>query len=306
MRSRRPFFACISSGLLVLALGSAMNAQETPAAAATGIASQGIQTFNLVDGVPYRTIDQQILACDLYIPKGAGPFPVVLLIHGGGWGAGNRKQLRKQAAYLADKGYFGMAIDYRLAPAHPFPASLEDAQAAVAWLREHAVEYNIDPSRIAVIGSSAGGHLAAMLGVLSSDRPSALRASTAVQAVVAFNGIFDLNSMPVSQMVSNFIGTPCSMAPKRCEDASPLTFVQPGLPPFLILHGTADKTAPFAQATSFVAALKGAHDTVQLFTADGAPHTFWIQPRWTDPSFHAMYDFLAKTLGTSDIPPHAH
>ncbi len=277
---------------------------ESPSLAQTQVATpqaSAASSYQLVEAVPYRIVDGQTLVCDLYLPKGAGPFPAVLLIHGGGWGAGNRTQLRRQAAYLADRGYFGMAIDYRLAPANPFPAAFDDAQAALVWLKAHAVQYHVDPSRTAAIGSSAGGHLSAMLGV-ESGRNSSTGQAPGIQAVVAFNGIFDLNAMPPSQMVANFIGNACSDAPQRCKDASPLTFVRPGLPPFLILHGTADQTAPYAQATAFVAALQAAHDPVKLFTAPGAPHTFWSQPKWTEPSFEAMYAFLADTIGHSSTP----
>jgi acetyl esterase/lipase len=259
--------------------------------------------YKLIDGVPYRTVDGQILACDLYVPPGNGPFPVVLFVHGGGWIAGNRKQLRRQAAFLATRGYFGMAIDYRLAPAYPSPASFQDAQAAVAWLRDHASQYHLDSNHIAAVGSSAGGNLSAMLGATSGPHSSP---ATAVEAVVSFNGIYDLNTMPPSGMVTKFIGTPCSAALERCKKASPISYVESGLPPFLILHGTADQTAPYTQATSMVAALQAADDSATLFTADGAPHTFWAQPRWMSPSFDAMYRFLAKTIGQNEVSSPAH
>jgi acetyl esterase/lipase len=255
-------------------------------------------SYKLLDGVPYRTVDGQILACDLYVPQGEGALPVVLFVHGGGWSGNDRKQLRRQAAFLAERGFFGMAIDYRLAPEHPSPASFEDAQAAVAWLRDHASQYHLNPNRIAAVGSSAGGHLAAMLGVFSGPQSNP---ATKVEAVVAFNGIFDLNTMPPSAMVEQFIGTSCSASLARCKKASPISYVQNGLPPFLILHGTADMTAPYSQATSMVAALHAAHDSATLFTADGAPHTFWAQDHWMNPAFDAMYRFLASTIGQNAV-----
>jgi acetyl esterase/lipase len=259
--------------------------------------------YKLLDGVPYRTVDGQILTCDLYVPQGEGPFPTVLFVHGGGWSGGDRKQLRRQASFLAERGFFGMAIDYRLAPAYPSPASFEDAQAAVVWLRSHASQYHLDPNRIAAVGSSAGGHLAAMLGVSSGPQSNP---ATKVEAVVSFNGIFDLNTMPPSAMVEKFIGSPCSTALDRCKSASPIAYVQSGLPPFLILHGTADKTAPYAQATSMVATLQAAHDSATLFTADGAPHTFWAQDRWMNPSFDAMYQFLVGKIARRSVTSPAH
>ena len=289
--------ALLCAAVVLLSAGweHAVHAQASvPQSPSPSTKTTAAPTFRLIDGVPYRTVGNQTLACDLYIPEGQGPFPVALLLHGGGWRGGDRKQLRRQAAFLAERGFFGMAIDYRLAPAYPSPASFDDSRAAVAWLREHAAQYHLDAAHIAAIGSSAGGNLAAMLGVSSGPHSDA---GEAVDAVVAFNGIFDLKAMPPSTMVSDFIGKPCSVALQQCKQASPISFVQSGLPPFLILHGTADKTAPYSQATAMVAALQAAHDNAQLFTAEGAPHTFWIQPRWTESSFEAMDNFLKNVFG---------
>ncbi len=250
--------------------------------------------FTFIQGITYRNVDGIDLVADLYLPPGAGPFPGIVFLHGGGWRNGNRLQLRRQAAYMAQHGMVGMAIEYRLAPAHPFPAALEDAKQAVVWLREHASTYHVDPSKIAAVGSSAGGHLAAMLGVESTDRSAPTGSN--VQAVVAFNGIFDFAAMPPSNMVSDFLGKPCTEDVAVCREASPLSHVHPNEPPFLILHGTEDKTAPYAQAAAFVEMLKAAGDHAELFTATGAPHTFWAQPRWFDPSQQAMCSFLQIQL----------
>ena len=253
--------------------------------------------FEVRSGVPFATVDGLSLVADLYLPKGSGPFPGVIYLHGGGWRNGNRSQLRRQATLMAKHGFVGMAIEYRLAPAHPYPAALDDAKDAVRWLRRHAKEYNVNSDHIAAVGSSAGGHLAAMLGVDSTSTPGRHRRDddASVQAVVAFNGIFDLKSMPPSTMISDLVGATCAAAPSKCREASPIDHIHPGLPPFLILHGTADATAPYAQADAFVNALRSDHDAVEIFVAEGAPHTFWIQQRWMEPSFKAMQDFLERT-----------
>jgi acetyl esterase/lipase len=252
----------------------------------------------LRNGVQFATVDGQSLVADLYLPKGKGPFPSVIYLHGGGWRNGNRSQLHRQAELMAEHGFMGMAFEYRLAPAHPYPAALEDARTAVRWLRRHAGEYNVNSDHIAAVGSSAGGHLAAMLGVNSVTASGRHRNDddASVQAVVAFNGIFDLEAMPPSTMMSDLIGANCAAATSQYREASPIDHVHPGLPPFLILQGTADTTAPFAQADAFVKPLQQDGDTVQLFAAEGAPHTFWIQPRWLAPSFEAMRTFLKNSL----------
>ncbi len=98
-------------------------------------------------------------------PKGEGPFPAILCIHGGGFRAGNRQGYDKQCLRLAQHGYVALTVSYRLAPKYPFPAAIHDVKAAVRWTRANAAKYHIDPARLGVTGGSAGGHLAQFLGV---------------------------------------------------------------------------------------------------------------------------------------------
>lgn len=262
--------------------------------------------FRFIEGTPYAHEGGETLVADLYLPKGMGPFPAALYLHGGGWSGGNRKQLRRQAAFMASHGVAGMAIEYRLDPKYHYPAPLHDAKEAVRWLRKHAAQYNIDPKRIAVVGSSAGGHLAALMGVTQGDSSlegngCCKRYSSAVQAVVAFNGIYDLAAMSGRpRMIKNFLGRPCESNPTVCKAASPINHVSNDEPPFLIMHGTADQTAPFAQAKAMVQMLRKSGDTADMFIAPGAPHTFWAQKRWYGPSRDAMQKFLDRWLTVQD------
>lgn len=250
--------------------------------------------YHVVEGVPFLQADDATYLADFYVPEGSGPFPAILFIHGGGWRGGDRKQLRRQAIFMAQHGMVGMAIDYRLAPAHPFPAALADSRSGLAFLRAHAAQYHVDPSRIALVGSSAGAHLAALTATTAGQPGKGV--PDGVQAVVAFNGIFDFAAMPPSTMVSDFLGGSCSARHDICTEASPVDHVHPGLPAFLVLHGTADKTAPYEQAKAFVDKLKAAGNSVELFTADGAPHTFWAEKKWLVPTEQAMCVFLRAKL----------
>src|SRR5262249_2514863 len=138
------------------------------------------------------------LQLDLAMPKnGAGRFPAIVCIHGGGWVSGNRQDLTKSVEILAGRGYVAVTISYRLAPAARFPAQIEDCKAAVRWLRAHAREDKINPERIGVVGYSAGAHLACLLG--TTDKNDGLEGaggnpeqSSRVQAVVSFFGPTDL------------------------------------------------------------------------------------------------------------------
>ncbi len=259
--------------------------------------------FDFVPAVPFAHEGGETLVADLYLPKGAGPFPAVLWLHGGGWSGGDRKQLRRQAAYMASHGVAGVAIEYRLDPKYHYPAPIFDAKEAVRWMRKNAAKYHIDPKRIAAVGSSAGGHLAALMGVTNGDpavegNGCCKHYSSAVQAVVAFNGIYDLKVMSVgrARMVTRFLGQPCGTDAMTCRAASPVTHVKNGDPPFLIMHGTADQTAPFGQAQAMVKALRAAGDTADFFIAPHAPHTFWAQKQWYVPSREAMRTFLDRAL----------
>ncbi|MGH9344652.1 MAG: alpha/beta hydrolase [Terriglobia bacterium] len=252
--------------------------------------------YDIVRSVPFAHPQGIQLVADMYLPHGSGPFPAIVFIHGGGWRNGDRMQLRRQAAYMAAHGMVGMAIEYRLAPAHPFPAGVKDSRAAVEWLRKHATQYHVDPRRIAAVGSSSGGNLAADLGVESLMSQAGKGAN--VEAVVSFNGIYDLAAMRPTSMISDFLGKPCTKAQKVCRKASPTDHVRPGEPPFLILHGTDDKTAPYSQAAAFVKKLQNAGVSAQLYTAMGAPHTFWAEKRWYKPSQQAMFIFLTHSFSS--------
>ncbi|HEX4613295.1 MAG TPA: alpha/beta hydrolase, partial [Urbifossiella sp.] len=117
-------------------------------------------------GIEYANPDGQHLQLNLARPKtGAGPFPAVVCIHGGGFRAGKREGYDGLIVKLAQKGYVAATVSYRLAPKYPFPAAVHDTKAAVRWVRANAAKYQIDPDRIGVTGSSAGGHLAQFLGV---------------------------------------------------------------------------------------------------------------------------------------------
>jgi acetyl esterase/lipase len=284
----------IKAGVISLLVTCSVSAQAPTAPSARSSNLGTSESFTVRSGVAFASPGGIELLADLYLPKGAGPFPAILFIHGGGWSSGDRTQLHRQAELMARQGMVGMAIDYRLAPTAPFPAAVEDAKQAVLWLRQHAKEYHADPARIGAVGSSAGGYLVAMLGV-DSSRSTGLGSS--VRAVVALNGIFDLTTMPPSKMITEFVTKPCADIVSICAAASPLSHVQDGEPPFLIMHGTADQTAPYAQATAFVDALHAAGNSeAKLFSVDGAPHTFWSKPQWAALSDDTMAAFLHRYL----------
>lgn len=245
--------------------------------------------FEYRPNVPYARRGDIVLRANLYVPKGSGPFPAVIFIHGGGWSSGDRTQLRVPAAYLAERGIAAVAISYRLSGQATYPAAIEDVKEAVRWVRANAQRYRIHPDRLGAAGSSAGGHLAALLALAAGE-------AERIKAVVPLNPVLDLTALEGSQMVAKFLGAPCPERIELCRDASPVFRVHPGAPPFYIMHGTDDKTVPYSQATAMIAALKKAGVPARLFTGEDAPHTFWNNPRWQPAVLLEMEAFFREHL----------
>lgn len=223
------------------------------------------------------------LKLDLAMPKaGDGPFPAIVCIHGGGWRGGTRTDLSQAIALLAGKGYVAVTVSYRLVPAATFPGQIEDCKAAVRWLRANAKKYKVDPDHIGALGFSAGGHLVCLLGVTGKDdgfegKGGNAEQSSRVQAVVSFFGPTDFPARVWTEQLEKdlivpFLGGSIADKPDVYKNASPVTYVRKGAPPFLFFHGTEDKIVPVAQSRTMVEKLKAAGGTVKLVEIEGAGH----------------------------------
>lgn len=216
-----------------------------------------------------------------------GPSPAVVWIHGGAWLGGDRDAGIGRLAPLVRQGYVGVSIEYRLSPEATFPAQIEDCKAAIRFLRAEADQFGIDPDRIGVWGSSAGGHLVALLGT-SGDvedlegeggNPGV---SSRVQAVCDFFGPTDflrMNDTP-GQMdheapnspESLLIGGPIREHPDRVAQANPITYVSADDPPFLIVHGDRDPLVPLNQSELLRDSLRSSGVPVTLHVVEGGGH----------------------------------
>jgi acetyl esterase/lipase len=248
----------------------------------------------------YRRDGDRRMRLDVYEPTGPPPpggRPAVLAIHGGGWRGGSKAAYGRMAAALAQRGYVVAAVDYTLSrPGRPsWPTNLEDIRAAVRWLRLHAADYGVDPGRIAAMGASAGGHLAALLGTLPDGpidgagqrAPAPLSASpdvvsARVQAVIDFYGPSDLAAMAdlrqkAEGAVTLFLGGTPGDVPDRYEAASPIRHVTPDDPPMLLIHGDDDLLVPLGQSQSLASALDAAGVPHRLIVVPGARHGFDFQ-----------------------------
>jgi acetyl esterase/lipase len=230
----------------------------------------------------------------------------IVQIHGGGWVIGDkREQGIPLLTHLAANGWVGFNVNYRLSPFATWPDHLVDCKRAIAWVREHADEYGIDPDFIAVTGGSAGGHLTAEVA-LTANRPELQpgfeQADTSVQAAVPFYGVYDFTDRNRSQVpgfVSMFIEPWVMKAfledePEAFAQASPLDQVHADAPPFLVIHGDKDTLAPLADAQQFVAELREASDAPVVYAElHGAQHAFdiFLSPR-TAPVIEGVERFL--------------
>lgn len=254
-------------------------------------ASTAAQTdYDRLDEVIFTPSDwAEALPADLYVPKGNGPWPAVVLIYGGSWGTSDhRRQMRRHARELATRGYAVMNISYRGAPDYRYPSQVEDVREAVKWLRAHAEGYRVDPKRVAVYGFSSGGHLAAMAATL--DGPPEVR----VQAAVIESGPSDLTLFQTGEILPQFLGVNYSENPAFYYDASPVAHVTRDDPPFFIFHGTGDKTVPPEHATRLDAALTKAGVRHQLRWVEGRGHGTMLF--FNGDAENAAIDFLDSIL----------
>ena len=238
--------------------------------------------------IEYGEAGGEKLLLDAHVPEGSGTHPVVLIVHGGGWMSGDREKdiVPVFAPYATNFTWF--TISYRLASTttNHWPACFEDLQTAIRWVKQHAGEYKGDPNRIALFGYSAGGHLVTLAGTHATD-------DTKVQAIVgmapptdlvwdnerrggasvSMKALFNLESTNLTESVRAVL-----------KENSPVTYIKPGLPPFIILQGSADKTVPAEQSQAFQKKLQAAGVSCDMITIPEGQHRIadWnhFDPDW--------------------------
>jgi acetyl esterase/lipase len=260
------------------------------------------------DGIVYGVADGQQLTMDYYAPKGPAPHPIAIIIHGGGYQRGNSKSGSEAycADFLAPAGYAVFSINYRLAPQYPYPYMVYDVERAVRFIRHNAGQWNALPNKIALVGGSAGGFLSNMVGLLNLPGEAGAsdpvdRESAQVQAVVTLFAQSSFATVPLNADVHALLDPLIKEKGEAAalKEASPITYVSKGDPPFLQILGDKDEYIPFSEATNLDAALKkvgvkseiiripnGMHATGGWYKVPGVPDWEVQMTRW-----------LNKTLG---------
>lgn len=266
--------------------------------------------------IPYVSNGSEAQKLNVCLPDTVvGALPAIIWVHGGGWGKGNRHDLR--SARFLSSGYAAISIGYRLSSEATWPAQIEDCKAAVRYLRANAATYHLDPDHFGAWGESAGGHLAAFLGTSGNTKTSYdvgdnLHVSSGVQAVCDWFGPTDVLRMDAqapadSKIVHDSAGSPESRLiggaiqdhKDRADSVNPIRHITPDAPPFLIVHGDHDNLVPIGQSEILTDALRGAGVEVTFLRLAGAGHggaAFRVAE--VD---HAMAQFFAKHLKRTPV-----
>jgi acetyl esterase/lipase len=285
MTTRRWFIgaAALVAALLVTAVPA------LPAGAAAGV--------RVTNDVTYRTVDGEKLGLDVYQPAKKGKDrPAVVIVHGGGWSGGDKQLFATQGNQLAERGFVAFSVNYRLAPAHPYPAAADDVESAVEWVRKHAEKYGVDPKRIGALGGSAGAHLTGLLATVGEGSHAK---GHRIAAAVSWSGPMDFVSLApaVTAGAGRSIGTFLGCAPDACPDkyaqASPITHVDKTDTPMLIVNSTKE-LVPQSQADAMKAALDKAGVANEEIILPGAAHSRAYANRVWDQTVAFLDNYLKK------------
>ncbi len=267
--------------------------------------------------VTYCTMGGVPVLMDVYYPdRAGGPWPVAIIVHGGAWITGDKESSASLALQpgLTAMGFLVVSINYRLAPAYPWPAMIEDAKCAVRSLRAHAAEYNLDPGRIGAVGDSVGGQIVLLLGLTDPtvgwDVGEYLDYSSKIQAVVDFFGPTDLTDDSLSELIFKRGAQAfydISFNSPELIAASPITYVRSDAPPIFIAHGNLDLTVRYEQSQMFYDKMIALGAQVTLVKMVNGIHSFAPVYYDVQPSYEEVYamsvNFLTDMLASPESLP---
>jgi acetyl esterase len=301
---RRLLGGCRLAVVAVMVAAASIGATTT--ASATGLGQAPVPTSGqrIEEDVQYGAAGGESLLMDVLVPTGIGPYPAVVMIHGGGFVKGDKSLNRGISEFLAHNGYAVFNINYRLAPAFPYPAAVNDTKTAITFVRDHAQEYSVDPRRVAVFGSSAGGAIAATIGAQGYGTTG-----TKVMAVVSWSGVMDLpldyqirpKNPDVLDGLSGYIGMPGAdlstpEAQQKMAEVSPVNMVKKNAPPMFVANARVE-FLPLEVGEEFVGKLKDL----------GVEHEFLTPPaghalRYSDQAKEPSLLFLDRWVRNVELP----
>ncbi|MGI8637043.1 MAG: alpha/beta hydrolase fold domain-containing protein [Segetibacter sp.] len=254
--------------------------------------------------VVYSTVGGRNLYADIFYPaaKGKKKYAAVIMIFGGGWKSGDRSQNIPMAQQLAAKGYVAVTIDYRLSPEAPYPAAVYDMKAATRWLRANALKYNVELKKIATLGMSAGGQLAALVGTTNGNKKlegtgGNANYSSDVQAIIDIDGIlaFKHPESEEGKVAGEWLGGSYGEKPAGWQEASPLTHAGKNTPPVLFIKSSLPRF--HAGRDDFIKKIEPYKIYSEVHTIPDTPHPFWLFHPWFNLTVKYTVEFLDKVFG---------
>lgn len=266
-----------------------------------------IQQKDVTYAVLARGGNNRALKADVYYPKKfKGKLQAVIIVHGGGWRSGDKSMHEPLARQLALNGFFVMCAEYQLSLEAKYPAAVHNLKAAVRWLRSQAGEYALDESKIAIIGGSAGGQLASLVGTTNGNTAfegsdGYEKFSSSVQAVIDLDGLLDFTHAENLAVKRNdysadvfWLGGFYDSIPDRWKEASPITHVTASTPPFLFINSS--QTRFHAGCKEMVEKLQSLGIKAEVVQLEGAPHSYWFFEPWFTPMTEHIVKFLNQVL----------
>ncbi|WP_101308587.1 alpha/beta hydrolase [Labilibaculum manganireducens] len=270
---------------------------ETP----SGVLDERDVVYTTIENTKFGKRD---LHADLFRPEKEGKYPVLVLVHGGAWRAGNKSLLVPMAQKIAEKGFVTVAVEYQLALEAPYPAAVHNIKAAIRWLRANAEKYNIDPQKIAITGCSAGGHLASLVGVTNGlehfeGTMGNESFSSSVQAIIDIDGVINFLA-PASLNIKRsskspdvqWIGGSYSETPDTWKEVSPIYWANENTVPFLFINSGYSKYHAGQDELIGILNEFGIYNEVHKFNVK--MHTFWLFHPYIDGTVEYMADFMNK------------
>ncbi|GET24289.1 hypothetical protein NT017_06180 [Prolixibacter sp. NT017] len=258
--------------------------------------------------LPNTPYGERKLHLNLFRPEQQGKYPAVILVFGGGWRSGSKEAQVPMAQQIASKGYVTTAVGYRLSPEALYPAAVFDIKAAIRFLRANAKKYDIDPNRIAISGSSAGGQLAALVGMTGDMKKfegneGNNQVSSKVQAIIDMDGILDFTTpaesakdqIPGKRSAGAYwLGATLKENRAKWVEASPMIYAGKDTPPMLFINSAQPRF--HAGRDSVISVLDKYHIYNNVHTIPNSVHSFWQVHPWFDQTVKYMVTFLDKTL----------
>ena len=262
------------------------------------------QEFNNViesKEIIYKEIGERKLHLDAFLNTSEGMNPAVILLHGGGWKSGNKSHMEPLAKSIASKGYSCFSIEYRLSPEAKFPAGIIDVKNAIQFIKDNAVQFKIDTSKVAILGCSSGGQMAALVGATNNNSKfqnlnENYKSSSTVQAVINLDGIlaFKHPESKEGEVAGLWLGGTYEEVPEKWEEASALFHTNQYSPPILFINSQFERFHAGRDDMIQLLNLYGIYNQVE--TIENSPHTFWLFHPWYNKTVEYIVEFLNKIV----------